>query len=137
MFVLALRLLGDLFFVGILGLGMTAGALSVRALGRAGALTRAEAATTYGAVVMQAGWYLFFVDLGERGGDSRRLVLLGLMLLGAFAIMLVGNPEGLRAQVRRLLRPESTLLVPDRLTVAILRAGGALVLVAGAAVVAL
>ena len=86
---------------------------------------------------MQAGWYLFFVDLGERGGDSRRLVLLGLMLLGAFAIMLVGNPEGLRAQVRRLLRPESTLLVPDRLTVAILRGGGALVLVAGAPVVPL
>ena len=82
-FVLALRYLGDLFFVGILGLGMTAGALSVRALGRAGALTRAEAASTYGTVVMQAGWYLFFVDLGERGGYSGRLVLMGLMFLGA------------------------------------------------------
>jgi hypothetical protein len=135
-FVLALRYLGDLFFVGILGLGMTAGALSVRALGRAGVLTRAEAASTYGTVVMKAGW-LFFVDLGVRGGDSRRLVLLELMLLGAFAITLAGNPEGLRARVQRLLRPESTLLVPDRLTVAILRAGGTLVLLMGATVVAL
>ena len=136
-FVLALRYLGDLFFVGILGLGMTAGALSVRALGRAGALTRAEAASTYGTVVMQAGWYLFFVDLGERGGTSGRLVLMGLMFLGAVAIMLVGDPDGLLARVRRLLRPESTLLVPDRLTVAILRAGGALALLMIAAVIAL
>ena len=136
-FVLALRSLGDLFFVGILGLGMTAGVFSVRALGRAGALTRAEAASTYGTVVMQTGWYLFFVDLGGRGGTSSRLVLLGLLFLGALAIRLVGDPEGLRGRLRRLLRPESTLLVPDRLTVAILRAGGVLALLLGAAVVAL
>lgn len=126
-----LYLLGDLFFLGLLGLGMTAGALSVRDLARVGALTRAEAARSYAATVMQTGWYLFLIDLGESGGPTGRFVLLGLMALGALSISLVGDHEP-RERILRLLRPERTLRVPDRLTVAILRAGGvSILLVAG------